>query len=136
MGRRVGQRVAGPVAVISTVGRTRTTLLLLALVSLLAACGRGSSGGVAAGDSSVDTGDTTTQLDDVRAALTGAGYEDTTQVEGHVTVTRDDTKVDVQPTPARGKGAWTVTVRSECADYDGDDLERVENDEGGPLDGV
>lgn len=81
-------------------------------------------------------GDATTQLDDVRAALTGAGYEDATQVDGHVTVTRGDTGVDVQPAPARGEGTWTVTVRSQCAGYDSDDLERVENDEGGTLDGV
>ncbi len=81
-------------------------------------------------------GDTSTQLGDVRSALTGAGYVDAAQVDGHVTVTRGDTEVDVQPTPARGEGAWTVTVRSTCADYDGDDLERVEDDEGGPLDGV
>jgi hypothetical protein len=165
----------------------RTTLLVLALVSLLAACGPGSSDGAAAGDSSVDAveattteraqeaiplvaaalgadevrasrqwqscmaiswrheafatlsapvGDTPTQLDDVRSALTGAGYEDATQVEDHVTVTRDDIEVDVQPAPGRGEGAWTVTVRSECADFDGDDLERVEDDEGGPLEGV
>ena len=85
---------------------------------------------------SAPAGDTATQLDDVRAALTGAGYDDATQVDDHVTVTRDETTVDVQPTPARGEGSWTVTVRSECADYDGDDLERVENDEGVPLDGV
>ncbi|WP_191280190.1 hypothetical protein [Nocardioides flavus (ex Wang et al. 2016)] len=165
----------------------RTTVLLLALVSLLAACGGEGSGGSGADGSSVDTVETTTteraqeaiplvaealgadvvrasrqwqscmaiswrheafatlsapagdassQLDDVRAALTGAGYQDATQVDDHVTVTRDETTVDVQPTPARGEGTWTVTVRSECADYDGDDLERVENDEGGRLDGV
>lgn len=81
-------------------------------------------------------GDPTTQLDDVRSALTGAGFDDATQVDDHVTVTRDGTTVDVQPTPARGEGSWTVTVRSECADYDGDDLDRVENDEGSPLDVV
>ena len=81
-------------------------------------------------------GDTDAQLDKVRSALTGAGYDDATQVDGHVTVTRDDTTVDVQPSPARGKGTWVVQVQSQCADYDGDDLERVENDEARPLDGV
>lgn len=179
--------MAGQLAVSTTVSHMRTTVLLLALVSLLAACGGGSSGDADDAGSSVDTvesttaeqaqeaiplvaealgadvvrasrqwqscmaiswrheafatlsapaGDTTTQLDDVRSALTGAGYDDATQVDDHVTVTRDATTVDVQPTPARGEGSWTVTVRSECADYDGDDLERVEDDEGGPLDGV
>ena len=183
----MGQRVAGQLAVSTTVSHMRTAVLLLALVSLLAACGGGSSGDADDAGSSLDTvesttaeqareaiplvaealgadvvrasrqwqscmaiswrheafatlsapaGDTSTQLDDVRSALTGAGYDDATQVDDHVTVTRDETTVDVQPTPARGEGSWTVTVRSECADYDGDDLERVENDEGGQLDGV
>jgi len=81
-------------------------------------------------------GETAAQLEDVRAALTDAGYEDATQVDGHVTVTGGDTTVDAQLSPARGKRTWTVTVQSSCADYDGDDLERVENDEARPLDGL
>jgi hypothetical protein len=81
-------------------------------------------------------GEATQQLDRVRSALVDAGYDDATQVDNHVTVERGDTTVDVQPSPARGPGAWTVSVQSSCADYDGDDLERVENDEGRPLDGV
>ena len=177
----MGQRVAGQLAVSTTVRRMRTTVLLLALVSLLAACGGGSGSSADTVESTTTEraqeaiplvaealgadvvrasrqwqscmaiswrheafatlsappgGDTLTQLDDVRSALTGAGYDDATQVDDRVTVTRDETTVDVQPTPARGEGTWTVTVRSECADYDGDDLERVENDEGGALDGV
>lgn len=177
----MGQRVAGQLAVSTTVRRMRTTVLLLALVSLLAACGGGSGSSADTVESTTTEraqeaiplvaealgadvvrasrqwqscmaiswrheafatlsappgGDTLTQLDDVRSALTGAGYDDATQVDDRVTVTRDETTVDVQPTPARGEGTWTVTVRSECADYDGDDLERVEDDEGGPLDGV
>ena len=81
-------------------------------------------------------GDTDARLGDVRAALTGAGYEDATQVDGHVTVTRGDTTVDVEPSPARGKGTWVVRVQSSCADYDGEDRDRVENDEARTLDGV
>lgn len=177
----MGQRVAGQLAVSTTVRRMRTTVLLLALVSLLAACGGGSGSSADTVESTTTEraqeaiplvaealgadvvrasrqwqscmaiswrheafatlsappgGDTLTQLGDVRSALTGAGYDDATQVDDRVTVTRDGTTVDVQPTPARGEGTWTVTVRSECADYEGDDLERVENDEGGQLDGV
>ena len=81
-------------------------------------------------------GEAAAQLEQVRSALVDAGWEDTTQVEGHVTVERDDTTVDVQPTPARGRGTWTVSVTSSCADYDGDDLERVENDEPREISGV
>lgn len=172
---------------ITTVTRMRTSLLLLALTTLLVACGDGGSGG-GAGDATsrkqveastteraeeaiplisealeatrteasaqwescmaiswryaafasltAPAGDSAAQLEDVRAALTGAGYDDATQVDGHVTVTRDDTTVDVQPSPARGKGVWVVRVQSSCADYDGDDREQVENDEARPLDGL
>lgn len=81
-------------------------------------------------------GETAAQLDQVRTALVDAGYDDATQVEGHVTVERGDLTVDVQPSLARGPRAWKVVVQSSCADYDGDDLERVENDEGRPLEGV
>lgn len=179
--------MSGPgVAVSIAVDHLRTTVLL-ALVSLLTACGGWSSGDADDAASSLDIvesttteraqeavplvaealgadvvrasrqwqscmaiswrheafatlsspgGDTSTQLDDVRSALTGAGYDGATQVDGQVTVSHGDTEVDVQPSPARGEGTWTVTVRSECAAYDGDDLERVEDDESGPLDGV
>ncbi len=75
-------------------------------------------------------------LEKVRAALVDAGYEDATQVEGHITVERGDTTVDVEPSLARGPRAWTVKVASKCADYDGDDRDRVENDEPRPIDGV
>jgi hypothetical protein len=178
--------------VTTTVGRMRTTLLILSCATLLVACGGGSggsgdpggSGKASSGVEDVRTvttgqaqeavplvadalgatatkataqwqscmaiswryeafatitapeGKVDAQLASVREALTGAGFEDTTQVDGHVTVTRDDTTVDVQPAPARGAGAWTVSVASSCADYDGDDLDQVENDEPHPLDGV
>lgn len=74
------------------------------------------------------------QLEEVRAALTAAGFDDVTQVEGHVTVERDDTTVDVQqPTAVRGPGVWQVSVSSTCADYDGEDRAQVEDDEATPL---
>ena len=81
-------------------------------------------------------GDPTEQLDSVRSALLDAGYADATQADGHVTAARDDVSVDVQRSPARGERTWTVTVRSRCADYDGDDLDRVEDDGPTPLKGV
>jgi hypothetical protein len=75
------------------------------------------------------------QLEAVRAALADAGYEDVTQVEGHVTAERDEITVDVQqPTAVRGPDVWQVSVSSRCADHDGSDLERVEDDEAQPLD--
>jgi hypothetical protein len=81
-------------------------------------------------------GDTTAQLEAVRAALVDDGWTDDTQVDGHVTLTREDTSVDVEPSPARGPGTWVVRVQSACADYDGDDQDRVENDEARPIEAL
>ena len=78
-------------------------------------------------------GDTTAQLDAVRSALVDDGWTDDTQVDDHVTLTRQDTTVDVQPSPARGPGTWVVRVQSRCADYDGDEKERVENGRTTPI---
>ena len=182
----MGQRLAAPVAVSTTVRLMRTTLLLVFLATVISACGSDSGGDGSAGESveavrsttteraqeaiplvsetlgatavkaqgqwqscmaiswryeafatlTAADGETAQQLEKVRAALLGAGYDDATQVDGHVTVERGDTTIDVQPSPARGAGAWTMTVQSGCADYDGDDREVVENDEGRPLEGV
>lgn len=74
------------------------------------------------------------QLGAVRDALTSAGWTDATQVDGRVTLERDDTVLDVTPAPARGPRTWTATVASTCAGYDGDDRDRVEGDQGRPLD--
>lgn len=78
-------------------------------------------------------GDTATQLEAVKAALVEDGWTDKTTVDDRVTVVREDTTVDVAPSPARGPGTWVLKVQSSCADYDGDELERVENDEAAPI---
>ena len=47
------------------------------------------------------------QLEKVRTALVDAGYDDVTQVEGHVTVEREGTTVDIQqPGAAYGPKKW------------------------------
>ncbi|MCF6379188.1 hypothetical protein L2K70_16370 [Nocardioides KLBMP 9356] len=81
-------------------------------------------------------GDTATQLAAVKDALVEDGWTDDTQVDDHVTLTRDDTTVDVTPSPARGPGTWVVKVQSGCADYDGDDKDVVEHDEARPIEGL
>jgi hypothetical protein len=81
-------------------------------------------------------GDTASQLEAVRSALVEDGWTDETKVDDHVTLVREDTTVDVAPSPARGPGTWVMTVQSSCADYDGDDLDRVENDESAPIEGL
>lgn len=70
-------------------------------------------------------GDAAAQLDAVRTALSDAGFEDGTQVDGHVSVTRDEVDLDFQPSPARGKGAWAVSFSGPCQRYGGDDEDYV-----------
>ncbi|HEY0642304.1 MAG TPA: hypothetical protein VGD39_02720 [Nocardioides sp.] len=71
-------------------------------------------------------GDTDAQLEAVRTALVDAGFEDGTQVDGHVSVSRDDVDLDFQPSPARGKGAWAVSFYGPCNRYSGDDEDYVQ----------
>lgn len=71
-------------------------------------------------------GEATAQLDAVRAALTDAGFEDGTQVDGHVSVSRGEVDLDFQPSPARGRGAWAVSFSGPCKRYGGDDEDYVE----------
>ena len=71
-------------------------------------------------------GDATAQLEAVRAALVDAGFDDETQVDGHVSVVRDEVKLDFQqqlaaPTP----GTWKVAYLGPCHRYSGDDEDYV-----------
>jgi hypothetical protein len=71
-------------------------------------------------------GDPDAQLEAVRAALTDAGFEDGTKVDGHVTVTRDEVSLDVQqPSAVRGAGVWAVSFHGPCNRYGGDDEDYV-----------
>ena len=171
-------------AVSTTVGRMRMTLMLLVLATALSACSGGGDGGngpTADGVEKTTTdyaevavpvavealeadqvkafgqwqscmalswryevfvsmtapdGDTATQMEAVRSALVEDGWTDDTKVDDHVTLVREDTTVDVAPSPARGTGTWVMKVQSSCADYDGDDKERVENDDAAPIEGL
>ena len=70
-------------------------------------------------------GDTDAQLDAVRTALTEAGFEEGTLVEGHVSVSRDEVGLDFAPSAARGPGAWAVSFTGPCKRYGGDDEQYV-----------
>ena len=174
--------MAGPLAVTRTrVVIMRTTVLLLALLASLTACGDGGGeGGDTAGAGGAESierttteraeeaiplasealgatkaevytqwqscmaisskyaalgqlvapaKDTAQQLERVRAALVEIGYDDVTQVDGHVTMQRDGTTFDLQqPGAAYGPDRWQVSVSSECASYSGDDQARVDAD--------
>ncbi len=81
--------------------------------------------------------DTAQQLESVRSALVEVGYDDVTQVEGHVTMELDGTTFDIQqPGAAYGPDRWQVSVSSECASYDDDDQDRIDNDTPQLLDGL
>lgn len=71
-------------------------------------------------------GDVADQLEAVRAALTDAGFEEGTQVDGHVSVARGTAELDFQPSAARGRGAWAVSFSGPCRRYSGDDEDYVE----------
>jgi hypothetical protein len=78
-------------------------------------------------------GDAPTQLEAVRTALTDAGFEDGTQVDGHVSVSRGDVELDFQPSPARGRGAWAVSFSGPCKRYGGDDEDYVQEQNRAPA---
>ena len=81
--------------------------------------------------------DTAQQLESVRSALVEVGYDDVTQVEGHVTMERDGTTFDIQqPGAAYGPDRWQVSVSSECASYDDDDQDRIDSDTPQLLEGL
>jgi hypothetical protein len=73
------------------------------------------------------------QLAAVRSALTGAGFEEGTQVNGHVSVSRGQVDLDFQPSPARGEGAWAVSFSGPCKRYGGDDEDYVQEQAMAPV---
>lgn len=71
-------------------------------------------------------GDSDAQLEAVRSALVDAGFEDGTQVDGHVTVARSEVELDFQPQlAARTPGTWKVSFHGPCKRYSGDDEDYV-----------
>jgi len=78
------------------------------------------------GTLSASEGDTEAQLEAIRAALVDAGYDDDTQVEGHVSVSRGDVALDFAPQlAARPPGTWKVSFHGPCKRYSGDDEDYV-----------
>jgi hypothetical protein len=71
-------------------------------------------------------GDTDGQLEAVRSALVDAGFDDETQVDGHVTVVRSEVELDFQPQlAAKTPGTWKVSYHGPCKRYSGDDEDYV-----------
>lgn len=70
-------------------------------------------------------GDQAEQLATIRRAVLAAGFQDATQVDGHVTAQRDDVSVDIQfRLPDR---SWTFSVLTRCHTYGGKDRARVKS---------
>jgi hypothetical protein len=70
-----------------------------------------------------------TQIEKVRTALTDAGWTDTTQVDGHVSVEKDGLSVDLRQPGGALTGIWGLSFRSECRLLDGSDKDYVEQTE-------
>lgn len=71
-------------------------------------------------------GDAAAQLASVREALVGAGFDDETQADGHVSVARGEVTVDFsQQVAARTPGTWRVSFQGPCKRYSGDDEDYV-----------
>jgi hypothetical protein len=69
------------------------------------------------------------QLEQVRTALTDAGWKDTTQVDGHVSVEKGGLSLDLQQPGRASPRLWGLSFRSECRFLNGDDKDYVEQTE-------
>lgn len=79
-------------------------------------------------------GDVARQLEAVRTALVKAGFADVTQVEGKVSVERDDVRLTL--TYHRAYGGWPVSFRSKCRSYPRADRTRVRSAEHRDIGGL
>lgn len=71
-------------------------------------------------------GDGAAQLEAVRKALAGGGFDDDTQVDGHVSVARGDVTLDFsQQLAAKTPSTWKVSFQGPCKRYSGDDEDYV-----------
>ncbi len=76
------------------------------------------------------------QLAAMKSALVAAGYEDVTQVEGHLSVTQGDFTLDLQQNPAYGPTTWVFSFESDCSPYSSADGAYISKDTGGPIEGL
>lgn len=65
------------------------------------------------------------QVQAARAALGDAGFTDVSEDDDFLGLTRDEVELSLQPSPARGEGAWSVTFKGPCKRYSGDDRDYV-----------
>jgi hypothetical protein len=78
------------------------------------------------GTLSAPEGDTDAQLEAIRTALVDAGFDDETQVDDHVSVSRGEVGLDFAPQlAARTPGTFKVSFQGPCKRYSGDDEDYV-----------
>ena len=78
------------------------------------------------GTLSASEGDTEAQLEAIRTALVDAGYDDETQADGHVSVSRGEVGLDFAPQlAAKTPGTFKVSYQGPCKRYSGDDEDYV-----------
>ena len=78
------------------------------------------------GTLSAPEGDTEAQLEAIRTALVDAGFDDETQVDDHVSVSRGEVALDFAPQlAARTPGTFKVSFQGPCKRYSGDDEDYV-----------
>jgi len=78
------------------------------------------------GTLSASEGDTEAQLDAIRTALVEAGYDDETQADGHVSVSRGEVALDFAPQlAAKTPGTFKMSYQGPCKRYSGDDEDYV-----------
>ncbi|MCW2793791.1 MAG: hypothetical protein JWO76_2889 [Nocardioides sp.] len=66
------------------------------------------------------------QVERVRSALTDAGWDDVTQVEGHVSVEKGDLALDLTRPGGAFPGLWTLAFHSDCRVLHGEDKDYAE----------
>ncbi|MBS2938560.1 hypothetical protein KDN32_12490 [Nocardioides sp. J2M5] len=66
------------------------------------------------------------QVQAARTALGDAGFDNVSDADDFLGVTRDEVELSLQPSPARGEGAWSVTFKGPCKRYSGDDQDYVD----------
>lgn len=70
-------------------------------------------------------------LADVRTRLESDGYSDETQVDGRLTMLKDEMTFSMRKaSPAYGEGKWRFSFATECGPLPEDDEEFAESDEG------
>jgi hypothetical protein len=76
------------------------------------------------------SGDVTTRLEDVKAALLEAGFTETLTTDSQVSVEKDGVAFTLRRPPVGHERVWSVFVESDCGPYSDGDQALIEQDSG------